>query len=209
MGVPVNRFIVALLVLAGTASCHNNAIDTTDTDIGNDGDADTDADSDSDTDADSDSDTDSDTDADTDSDTDADTDSDTDSDTDADGVHDGDYAGTLDIALDAGFYAANCTGTVDVNVVEANSPMITGTGTCNLDVFGYSFSGDGVLTGDLGSGPDATGTINVDLDGDGTPDFSDDWEGVFNGDNLSGNFDGTTTFQNFPVDYNGTFSADR
>jgi len=129
-------------------------------------------------------------------------------DTGSGGYRDGTYEGTveIDVSLAAMGVTDVCAGDITIEVVEADSPQITGSGTCEFSgFFSHYFSAQtGSFEGDISTDPDCDGTITV-----GTL-ISDDWEGTFPDDiTIEGEFDGSLTYSGLTVDYVGTFEAER
>jgi hypothetical protein len=127
-------------------------------------------------------------------------------------TRDGSYTGDLDIAVEVSTLGITdtCAGTATVEVDELGSVQITGTGDCSFSgVLGTLMgSQSGALEGEITSDPSAEGTVSV---GDAsTTIISDDWTGSFTDDDtLYGEFEGSTTYLHYTIDYLGTFEVSR
>ena len=127
-------------------------------------------------------------------------------------TRDGTYEGTLEIAVSVAALGVSdtCVGTSTIDVDEASSTQISGTGGCSFIGVAATLLGaqTGVLEGEITSDPDAEGTVAV---GSGSATIiSDDWSGEFTDDDtLFGEFGGTVVYSGMLVVYSGEFEAVR
>jgi hypothetical protein len=125
---------------------------------------------------------------------------------------DGTYNGTFEILAEETTLGISdtCTGTIQVEVDEAGVTQLLGRGNCTFSglmapVMGtQATSIDGSITSD----PDCEGTVTL---GSGPAIIlTDDWTGTFTDDDtLYGEFDGSTSYMGYAVDYVGAFEVVR
>ena len=127
-------------------------------------------------------------------------------------TRDGTYEGDLEIAVSVAALGITdtCVGTATIDVDEAASTQISGTGGCSFIGVAATLLGTqtGVLDGEITSDPDVEGTVAV---GSGSVVIiSDDWTGEFTDDDtLFGEFNGTVVYSGMPVVYSGEFEVAR
>ncbi|MFT5585209.1 MAG: hypothetical protein ACI9VR_002797 [Cognaticolwellia sp.] len=121
---------------------------------------------------------------------------------------DGVYTGTFQVnAVVAGIGITDtCTGTANIEVVQANDTQIIGVVECSFSgALASVFAGgwDANITGDVGSDDSAQGELEL------VEILTDVWEGGFVGNTLTGNISGNTTYESYKVSYTGGFEVIR